>query len=175
VETATTAVAESFFSTLKMELVYRTGWSTRLEARIDVHEYIEVFYNRSVGTRPWVPHTGGVRACFTEHATRLSQGAGALPRAPLRAYPGGLAQRYLVGQLPQARDHTSAPRTSTSSSVWPSATRLPKPIERCRTNSRRLASNRESRASGGYVPSTACRSSSSSYARPTRPRPGASS
>lgn len=40
------AVAESFFSTLKLELVYRTGWSTRAEARLDVHEYIEVFYNR---------------------------------------------------------------------------------------------------------------------------------
>lgn len=40
------AVAESFFSTLKIELVYRTGWCTRAEARRDVHEYIEVFYNR---------------------------------------------------------------------------------------------------------------------------------
>ena len=40
------AVAESFFSTLKLELVYRTGWTTRAEARLDVHEYIEVFYNR---------------------------------------------------------------------------------------------------------------------------------
>jgi len=40
------AVAESFFSTLKMELVYRTHWATRDEARLDVHEYIEVFYNR---------------------------------------------------------------------------------------------------------------------------------
>lgn len=40
------AVAESFFSTLKIELVYRTGWCTRAEARAEVHEYIEVFYNR---------------------------------------------------------------------------------------------------------------------------------
>ena len=40
------AVAESFFSTLKLELVYRSSWTTRAEARADVHEYIEVFYNR---------------------------------------------------------------------------------------------------------------------------------
>lgn len=40
------AVAESFFATLKVELVYQTRWSTRAHARNDVFEYIEVFYNR---------------------------------------------------------------------------------------------------------------------------------
>jgi transposase InsO family protein len=40
------AVAESFFSTLKLELAYRSGWATRDEARADVYEYLEVFYNR---------------------------------------------------------------------------------------------------------------------------------
>ncbi len=40
------AVAESFFASLKMELVYRTTWSTRAQARAQVFEYIEVFYNR---------------------------------------------------------------------------------------------------------------------------------
>jgi putative transposase len=40
------AVAESFFSTLKMELVYRTSFATRQEARAAIFEYIEVFYNR---------------------------------------------------------------------------------------------------------------------------------
>lgn len=40
------AVAESFFATLKVELVYQTRWSTRAQARNDVFEYIEVFYNR---------------------------------------------------------------------------------------------------------------------------------
>jgi putative transposase len=39
------AVAESFFATLKVELVYQTRWSTRAQARNDVFEYIEVFYN----------------------------------------------------------------------------------------------------------------------------------
>lgn len=40
------AVVESFFGTLKTELVHRTRWSTRLAARTAIFEYIEVFYNR---------------------------------------------------------------------------------------------------------------------------------
>jgi putative transposase len=40
------AVAESFFSTIKLELVYDRRWATRLELRTAVFEYIEVFYNR---------------------------------------------------------------------------------------------------------------------------------
>ena len=51
------AVAESFFSTLKVELVHRKNWRTRLELRAAAFEYIEVFYNRqrlhsSVGYKP---------------------------------------------------------------------------------------------------------------------------
>ena len=40
------AVVESFFATLKKELVYRRSWRNRLELRSEVFEYIEVFYNR---------------------------------------------------------------------------------------------------------------------------------
>lgn len=40
------AAVESFFATLKKELVYRSRWKTRHEARRDLYEYIEVFYNR---------------------------------------------------------------------------------------------------------------------------------
>jgi putative transposase len=40
------AVVESFFSSLKMELVYLTDFSTRHQARSALFEYIEVFYNR---------------------------------------------------------------------------------------------------------------------------------
>ncbi len=40
------AVAESFFATLKNELVYRRRWRTREELRTALFEYIEVFYNR---------------------------------------------------------------------------------------------------------------------------------
>lgn len=39
------AVAESFFATLKTELVYQTFWATRDQARTAIFEYIEVFYN----------------------------------------------------------------------------------------------------------------------------------
>jgi len=39
------AVAESFFSTLEFELVMRTDWHTRAEARAAVFEYIETWYN----------------------------------------------------------------------------------------------------------------------------------
>lgn len=40
------AVSESFFATLKTELVYRRKWTGRAELREAVFEYIEVFYNR---------------------------------------------------------------------------------------------------------------------------------
>ena len=40
------AVAESFFATLKNELVERHAWATRQEARQAVFEWIAVFYNR---------------------------------------------------------------------------------------------------------------------------------
>ena len=40
------AVAESFFGTLKTELIYRRPWLTRESAREAIGEYIEVFYNR---------------------------------------------------------------------------------------------------------------------------------
>jgi putative transposase len=40
------AVAETFFATLKKELVYRRTWPTRRELGSEVFEYIEAFYNR---------------------------------------------------------------------------------------------------------------------------------
>jgi transposase InsO family protein len=40
------AVAESFFATLKLELVDRYTWPTRRRARTAVFEFIEGFYNR---------------------------------------------------------------------------------------------------------------------------------
>ena len=40
------SVAETFFATLKKELVYRRSWQTRNEIRTEVFEYIEGFYNR---------------------------------------------------------------------------------------------------------------------------------
>ena len=40
------AVAESFFHTLKIELVHHCDFETRYDARAAIFEYIEVFYNR---------------------------------------------------------------------------------------------------------------------------------
>ncbi len=40
------AVAEAWFSTLKMELIDRRSWPTRAQARRAVFEFVEVFYNR---------------------------------------------------------------------------------------------------------------------------------
>jgi putative transposase len=39
------AVAESFFATIKKELVHRRSWPTRRELTSEVFEYIEAFYN----------------------------------------------------------------------------------------------------------------------------------
>lgn len=40
------AVVESFFGTLKLELVHHRSWTSRREASQEIFEYIEVFYNR---------------------------------------------------------------------------------------------------------------------------------
>jgi len=40
------AVAESFFATFKKELIHRQSWTSRLDLRNAVFEYIEAFYNR---------------------------------------------------------------------------------------------------------------------------------
>jgi len=40
------AVVESFFGTLKQELVFHEHWASLAEARAAIHDYIEVFYNR---------------------------------------------------------------------------------------------------------------------------------
>jgi putative transposase len=39
------AVSESFFSTIKHELIHRRDWGSRAEASLGIAEYIECFYN----------------------------------------------------------------------------------------------------------------------------------
>ena len=39
------AVAESFFSTLKQELIHRHGWPTKAGAKAAIGRYIDDFYN----------------------------------------------------------------------------------------------------------------------------------
>lgn len=40
------AVAESFFGTLKSELIYRNEYATRIQASTSIFDYIEIFYNK---------------------------------------------------------------------------------------------------------------------------------
>jgi transposase InsO family protein len=40
------AVAESFFSTLKLDLLHRYSWPTRAAARSAIFEFTDVFYDR---------------------------------------------------------------------------------------------------------------------------------
>jgi putative transposase len=39
------AVAESFFATVKVELVHDAAWATRASARTELFDYLELFYN----------------------------------------------------------------------------------------------------------------------------------
>ena len=40
------AIAESFFKTIKTEMVYHTNFLTRAQARLEIFDFIEVWYNR---------------------------------------------------------------------------------------------------------------------------------
>jgi putative transposase len=87
------AVAESFFATLKKELIHRHTWPTKADLRTEVFDYIEVFYNRrrrhrSLGMRCPVE--------FEEGARRL---------AALAAAPGSSAASRLVSPTDKINDN----------------------------------------------------------------------
>lgn len=70
------APMESFFATLKSELIHRRRYSTRAEARVDIFEYIETFYNRrrrhsALGYLS--PQEFERRANSPEHSVRFSR------------------------------------------------------------------------------------------------------
>jgi transposase InsO family protein len=61
------AVAESWFASLKTELIRRQYWPTKAQARLAIFEYIEVFYNRhrlhsTLGYRPPAEYEQTLRA-----------------------------------------------------------------------------------------------------------------
>lgn len=60
------AVAESFFSSLKKERIRKRIYPTRAEAKADLFDYIEVFYNR----RRRHSHLGGLSPEAYEQASR---------------------------------------------------------------------------------------------------------
>ena len=66
------AVAESFFATLKKDLVHRRSWPTRRELTSEIFEYIEAFYN------PRRRHStlGMLSPVDYENRTLVSPGAG---------------------------------------------------------------------------------------------------
>jgi len=45
-EGASSLFAECFFHTLKVELIHGKIYDTRQKAKIDIFDYIEIFYNR---------------------------------------------------------------------------------------------------------------------------------
>jgi putative transposase len=67
------AVAESFFSSLKKERIRKKIYKTRQDARADLFDYIEVFYNR----KRRHSHIGDVSpAAFEEAATKTHEVSG---------------------------------------------------------------------------------------------------
>ncbi len=46
------SAVESFFKSLKAELVWRRDWHTRREVKVALFEYINGFYNRAASTQP---------------------------------------------------------------------------------------------------------------------------
>lgn len=67
------AVAESFFATLKLELIYQHSWPTRASARRAIAEYIEIDYNwmrlhSSIGYQPPADYEAALAAAIANAA-----------------------------------------------------------------------------------------------------------
>lgn len=67
------SVAESWFATLKLELIHRQSWPTRAHARRAVFEFIERFYNRtrlhsSLGYRSPAEYEATIKGSRKDHA-----------------------------------------------------------------------------------------------------------
>ncbi len=72
------AVAESFFHTLKTELVHHEDYHYRAEAKASIFEYIEVFYNRQRRHS----HTGQMAPLIFEEAAADSPNRTVIDRTP---------------------------------------------------------------------------------------------
>jgi putative transposase len=75
------AVAESFFATLKKELIHRRSWPTKTELRTELFDYIEVFFNRQRR------HTTLGMLSPTDYENSTLGGDGAALAAPRLASP----------------------------------------------------------------------------------------
>jgi putative transposase len=84
------AVAESFFATLKKELIHRQSWPTRRELSSAVFEYIEAFYNRDRR------HSGCAHLPSTSSSSTLRKNKGTdrqRPSSPKVSSKAGEVQR----------------------------------------------------------------------------------
>lgn len=68
---ADNAVVESFFDTMKLELLVGRRYRTREEAKAAIFEWMEVFYNRHRSTRHRTARTLGTRPSFLPWDQRL--------------------------------------------------------------------------------------------------------
>lgn len=89
------APIESFWGSLKSELIYHRRFATREQARLAISEYIEMFYNRQrtqapsglpVACRIYAAILSGSRRCLTRWPppipTDLKPGVGQSERSP---------------------------------------------------------------------------------------------
>lgn len=96
------AVAESFFSSLKEEMIHRQSWATRAQVRSAIVDYIEVFYNRRR-----LHSSLGYLSPTDYEARRRSEPAA--HRTPAEALGGGApGQAPAVTSALRAACHTSA-------------------------------------------------------------------
>jgi putative transposase len=90
------APTESFFATLKKELVHQERYATREAARRSLFEYIEVFYNRQ-------------RRHSTLNYQTPNDVHAALPLGNREEGRGGLGERGLVSPIPKNKRGEAAP------------------------------------------------------------------
>jgi transposase InsO family protein len=70
---------ESFWSTLKRELIHRCRFATRAQARAALFEWIEVFYNRerchsALGYQSlWTLKRNSTKPCLMRHPNAVHQ------------------------------------------------------------------------------------------------------
>jgi transposase InsO family protein len=81
------AVAESFFATLKVELVHDATSATRALARIELFDYLELFYNGQRRIRRWVTSAPGRFEQRCEYEA-LATKPGCLPNRGKSSLPG---------------------------------------------------------------------------------------
>ena len=79
------AVVESFFATLKTELIHHADYQSPAEARAAIFEFIEVFYNRQ-RRRPSTARLRGWHGSLTNLTRATKQPRTFMPRTPVEIW-----------------------------------------------------------------------------------------